>query len=842
MRKIFLLVSLLACVSFAVAQTISEGVAKQSALSVMKRRVSSAMKAYSAPNMQLAYTSKKGDDTYYYVYNNVSSGGFVIIGGDEAAAKVLGVVDKGTFDYSTAPENVKWWLSQYDAQISGAIADVKSGKVKIDLQPQTRSVSPRSDIENIVKTQWNQGYPYNKAICSTSTSFYTGCVATATAQVLKTLHDNGWDIQGKNVQYDTYALDTLGNYANAVNSEFDYDWDNMKLSYSTYTTEEADAVADLMYRVGRSVDMTYGTDGSGAASAAVIGGLYKSFGFDLGAEMVTRGNYSDAEWEALAYEELSRGVPLIYSGTSNLDISGGHCFIVDGYTESISSYSSDSPGFHVNWGWGGSYDGYFPLTGTKALAPLGTGSGGSVIGSAYSVGQCFTYGLKLDEGGRMKKVGYCSGMLLYESSTRYLTDSLTFSPGANAYIFCYKSSDYNMLYGLFSYSAMETDLTFGLKITNKATGYAAYQTLWSTKLKPGYGTTDGYFNFTCPDTAGVYTVEVVYKDEKDEWRRAGSPFDCILNIEGEKSEGLYISSGPEVNNGGYVTPTSGTITFRLFNNTTSDYENNISAYIFPYTGTNSQVNSIGYVYADQTETVGAGETRDIVYDVKNYMKTSADMVAGNSYFVYMRNGSTWVGSQTVFNCVEEDDIDYTLTDAGWGTLCLPYDAEVPSGLVAYKVDAVNGNVVSMEEVDEIARQKAYLVSGTPGTYSFSGPTCPETELQNGLLVGNTIASDTYAPKGSYVLQNLPAKNGVAFYKVQNAYEQKVSQYGAYLLTPAAYNYSSVLIDGQDGEATAVEKIPTVECSIPQPTKVVVKGRVFISNGDNTYTMEGAKIK
>ena len=46
--------------------------------------------------------------------------------------------------------------------------------------------------------------------------------------------------------------------------------------------------------------------------------------------------------------DLNKLRPLYYSAN---DGQGGHAFILDGYDEDGK--------FHINWGWGGSYDGYF---------------------------------------------------------------------------------------------------------------------------------------------------------------------------------------------------------------------------------------------------------------------------------------------------------------------------------------------------------------------------------------------------------------------------------------------------------------------------------------------------
>ena len=68
--------------------------------------------------VQLAYTSSyKGINTYY-VFNKDTNDGYIILSADDCMPAVLGVVDRGSFDINNIPDNMKWWLSQYDTSIS----------------------------------------------------------------------------------------------------------------------------------------------------------------------------------------------------------------------------------------------------------------------------------------------------------------------------------------------------------------------------------------------------------------------------------------------------------------------------------------------------------------------------------------------------------------------------------------------------------------------------------------------------------------------------------------------------------------------------------------------------
>lgn len=141
------------------------------------------------------------------------------------------------------------------------------------------------------------------------------------------------------------------------------------------------------------------------------------------------------------------------------------------------------------------------------------------------------------------------------------------------------------------------------------------------------------------------------------------------------------------------------------------------------------------------------------------------------------------------------DITYTMTEAEWGTICLPYEAEIPEELTAYSVTGINGNQLKLTPEDHLEMNQPYLLKGPAGEYSFHGPNTLkyfDGPFANGWMWGNTQPSTTpvYAPAGSYVLQN---HNGrVAFYQVESGYTHKIPQFGAYLERPDDWWETSIL--------------------------------------------------
>jgi len=77
--------------------------------------------------------------------------------------------------------------------------------------------------------------------------------------------------------------------------------------------------------------------------------LTNYFGYDQSLELVYMDDYAYDDWKLLLQSQIDAGQPMYYHGFG----SGGHAFNVDGY--------QDTMFFHFNWGWGGSYNGYFHL-------------------------------------------------------------------------------------------------------------------------------------------------------------------------------------------------------------------------------------------------------------------------------------------------------------------------------------------------------------------------------------------------------------------------------------------------------------------------------------------------
>ncbi|MCR5131949.1 MAG: C10 family peptidase [Prevotella sp.] len=348
MKRLFLFISAMLFAAITVsAQQISKEVAMQKA-TAFANKANPHMKqmlnlAYKAEKPATALTNQ--DDAYLYVFNKGFNQGFVIVSGDERCNEILGYCDHGSFDPNNLPPNFKYFLEEYEREIKYM--------QEHNIQPKAKASTTKENLGYLIKTKWDQSNPYNYYL----SGCYTGCVATAMAQIMYY-----W-------QWPEDATTTIPAYYVSGNSlsgsslsPITFEWSKMQLTYNYGDYDDDHAVARLMQYAGHAVKMQYSTSGSGAYEKDIINAMTNYFGYPNDEKLIYRSGLSSTEWADTIYANLVEEIPLIMCG-SNSD--GGHCFICDGYKDGK---------YHINWGWSGSYDGYFDL---EVMTPEGTGSGAS---------------------------------------------------------------------------------------------------------------------------------------------------------------------------------------------------------------------------------------------------------------------------------------------------------------------------------------------------------------------------------------------------------------------------------------------------------------------------------
>ncbi|MDP2361986.1 MAG: C10 family peptidase [bacterium] len=305
----------------------------------------------------------------------VSDGvGFALVAGDMQAEPILGWAAAGEFLTGQAmhpglAELLHGWgteilLARQADPDKAARSNIYRQKWDALLDSNGRAATPTVDeIQPLLAARWNQGNGWN-AHCPSDPAgpgghAYVGCVAVALAQVLFH-HQHPW--RGQRVQ--SYEHDRYGQITMYMAEETPA-WKDMAAAGIT------DAVARLLYMAGVGVRMNYGPSSSSAQSSMVVSALRLFLRYADTARMVWRSSTPPETWEALIPEELQAGRPIVHRGQGP---TGGHAFNLDGWR---------SDGYkHLNFGWGGSYNGWYTL---DSITPFGIRDYTSVQGMVVGI-------------------------------------------------------------------------------------------------------------------------------------------------------------------------------------------------------------------------------------------------------------------------------------------------------------------------------------------------------------------------------------------------------------------------------------------------------------------------
>lgn len=388
MKKSLLLILGLLLTTSLFAGPVGKEEAKEKALAFLNGNASQRAGVAKSPRrLQDLSLASSGDA--YHVFNIGASNGFVIVSGSDLTPDIIGYTDEGSFDAQNLPDNMKAWLQEYTNQIAWV---EKQGEVAASTSKVRKvSASVKEAIAPLIQTKWNQANPYNYYCPNfvSSTKCVTGCMATALAQLLYYHHQKDGFPTG--TKADVAAYECFTNWSGShvqvdACPASNFDWDKMQLTYTGKEDASSDikaqAVAKLMQYCGAAIDMDYADElnGGSSASSDIVEPLKTYFGFDERVKLCKRTKYTTVEWENLIYQELVEKRPTIITGQST---GGGHAFICDGY---------DADGyFHINWGWGGTGNGYYLL---NVANPHETGIGAGSSSDGYTMKQDALIGLE----------------------------------------------------------------------------------------------------------------------------------------------------------------------------------------------------------------------------------------------------------------------------------------------------------------------------------------------------------------------------------------------------------------------------------------------------------------
>lgn len=497
------------------AAPVSQEAARQKALQFLSGRSGNVTAARGMQQVKLQL--KEGVVTdQLYVFNVGQHEGFVIVSGDDCTGDlVLGYADKGEISAENMPDNLRSWLQGYADQIQW----MKEHGVRNDAAASRGAMKKsKTAIPAMLTTKWNQSAPYNnycpKMTSDGSVAAVTGCVATATAQVMyyqakkhNITSTTTTEIPGYQNQSGYYwYINGVQSTSMPAKSSVTIDWTKIPAEASPSTDDAKEQVARLMEYIGAGVQMQYrsSSDGSSATNEAAVTALVKYFGYDPDAKSIYAEDYTYDAWQDAIYTELSTNGPVLFGGDST---TGGHAFIIDGYDHD--DY------FYVNWGWGGLSDGSFRLL---ILNPDNQGIGGSAGG--YSSGQMAMINVSPEDDGVSLSDDAC--LTVTQCSCNVLSCEW-YAYGINDYFYEVENTLYypTMYYSLNNNTGWDLDFDWGLALYQNGS-FVKLINEPSTMNYPNGIRRYGYFGFKFGEklSDGEYRlVAVSRKNGTDTWRK-----------------------------------------------------------------------------------------------------------------------------------------------------------------------------------------------------------------------------------------------------------------------------------------------------------------------------------
>lgn len=278
-------------------------------------------------------------DTLMYAINFSDNEGFAIMSADKRTEPIFVLTENGNYNFQEETGNIGFdiFMEMTKNYIVGMTNETDTTLPFAE----TRAIGSEWDLykekEPKLKYKWNQNSPYNMYTpIQNGAHTPVGCVAVAIGMCVAR--------------------------ANSISEINGYPID---LSGGCYTTTELNAdpakaqnVARLLREIGRNMNMDYQTGGSGTSIDAAESFLKNESNIKYVTDFMPFGDQTTTRylWDCLVLS-TGGGVAVITGANSQEE---AHMWVLDG----IKVYKQGLSGkelclYHCNWGWGGSFDGWY---------------------------------------------------------------------------------------------------------------------------------------------------------------------------------------------------------------------------------------------------------------------------------------------------------------------------------------------------------------------------------------------------------------------------------------------------------------------------------------------------
>lgn len=197
------------------------------------------------------------------------------------------------------------------------------------------------------------------------------------------------------------------------------------------------------------------------------------------------------------------------------------------------------------------------------------------------------------------------------------------------------------------------------------------------------------------------------------------------------------------------------------------------------------------------------------------------------------NASAWI-----FEEVEEFSHTTTITEAGWSTIVLGFNAEIPDGVEAYAVSSTDNDCATLTPITGVLAAGEAVVLKNTGTYQFAYTTTTPTEIENNLLDGTLF--DRNVSQNAYVLSK--STSGIGFYKAAlnqaegTAFKNNANKAYLPIEGTSEANVLRILFDGTETAIEGIEAENTADAVVYD-----LAGRRVQKAQKGLYIVNGKKV-
>jgi len=314
---------------------------------------------YDQLSIRSIHVESDGTQNFYYVFQ-VNKAGFIIVSADDCLTPVLGYSFKNEFVSENRPPNVRWWFKQFEEQVRNVRDKQMEPELRIidkwtfyldENLGSTKIATSNKEVEILLTTEWNQGFPENYYCPETSIGgsgdhCWASCVVAAVAQI-----GYYWRWPDHGQGFTSYIPKTHPEYG-VQYADFENTWYRFDEMVDKPTKVNT-AIAEYIYHIVANYHTDFTPNASQPDSSIYLPGndstYYHFKGFPT--TFIYRDSMPDDEWKTMLVSMLDEAYPMFYGGYENDSM--GHSFVCDGY--------QDEEYFHFNLGWGGQSNGYYSI-------------------------------------------------------------------------------------------------------------------------------------------------------------------------------------------------------------------------------------------------------------------------------------------------------------------------------------------------------------------------------------------------------------------------------------------------------------------------------------------------